>query len=125
MLVTITNFFPDTIATTITSTSAGAIIGGSLSGVITLIVIIIGTIICVAAIHSKKKSRRLNVMPPSASMTMTTMRRSISATNISATSISAASISATSINATVYYDQPQEGPPSDHDYEYMAPAPNI
>ena len=64
-------------------------------------------------------------MPPSVSMTMTTMRRSISATNISATSISAASISATSINATVYYDQPQEGPPSDHDYEYMAPAPNI
>ena len=115
MLVTITNFFPDTIATTITSTSAGAIIGGSLSGVITLIVIIIGTIICVAAIHSKKKSRRLNVMPPSASMTMTTMPRSISATNINATSI----------NATVYYDQPQEGPPSDHDYEYMAPAPNI
>ena len=54
MLVTITNFFPDTIATTITSTSTGVIIGGSLSGVITLIVIIIGTIICVAAIHSKK-----------------------------------------------------------------------
>ena len=118
MLVAITNFFPDTIATTITSTSAGAIIGGSLSGVIALIVIIIGTIICVAAIHSKKKSRRLNVMPPSASMTMTTMPRSISATNINATSI----------NATVYYDQPQEGPPLDYEatYEDMAwPAPNI
>lgn len=60
---------------------AGAIIGGTVSGVVILIVITGIVISVIALCHKTKSYRATNVMPPPTSITMTTMPISTNATN--------------------------------------------